>query len=59
MVKNSIVIDNSDDTGRFSSLEIVNGNPAISYQDDSYKDLKYVRANDADGTEWSFRIMFE
>jgi hypothetical protein len=30
----------------------VNGNPAISYYDTFHKHLKYVRATDANGTNW-------
>jgi hypothetical protein len=38
--------------GLHSSLEVVNGRPAISYYDETFDDLLYVRSNDADGTSW-------
>ena len=38
--------------GEFTSLAVVNGNPAISYFNYSYRDLVYIRARDADGTNW-------
>ncbi len=36
--------------GQWTSLAVVNGRPAISYYDANNRDLKYVRASDADGT---------
>ena len=38
--------------GRFPSLAVVNGRPAVAYFDDTADDLKYLRANDADGATW-------
>jgi hypothetical protein len=38
--------------GSYSSLMVVNGNPAIAYYELFNGDLKYVRALDADGTSW-------
>jgi len=38
--------------GQYTSLVVINGNPAIAYYDVSNADLKYVRATDADGTTW-------
>ena len=40
------------DVGQYTSLAVVNGNPAISYYDATNHDLKYVRASDAGGTTW-------
>jgi hypothetical protein len=37
-------------------MEIVNGNPAISYYDATWEDLMYVRALDADGRNWGTPI---
>lgn len=37
------------------SMKVVNGRPAIAYRcfvDNFYNELRYVRANDADGTSW-------
>jgi len=39
--------------GQYSSLAVVNGNPAISYYDATNTALKYVRASDASGSSWS------
>ena len=39
-------------TGQYTSQAVVNGNPAIGYYDVTNGDLKYVRANDANGTSW-------
>jgi len=49
--------DSTSEVGWWTSLAIVNGNPAISYfsfrSDSNFLgDLKYVRANDASGTTW-------
>lgn len=44
--------DSAGDVGRGTSLEIVNGNPAIAYYDATNANLKYVRALDADGLSW-------
>ncbi len=45
-------VDSVDDVGEWTSLAVVNGNPAISYRDDTNQDLKYVRASDASGSSW-------
>jgi len=44
-------IDHLGGSGRHSSVAIINGNPAISYQRAFYG-LYYIRANNADGTDW-------
>jgi len=38
--------------GQYSSLAVVNGNPAISYYESPGHNLRYVRATDADGSGW-------
>jgi uncharacterized repeat protein (TIGR02543 family) len=50
-----VIVDNGgvNNVGQFSSLQVVDGNPAISYYDNTNGDLKYVRAIDADGTVWA------
>lgn len=48
-----IIDDGGEDrVGQFTSQEIVSGQPAISYVDDTNDDLKYVRAVDAEGQIW-------
>jgi hypothetical protein len=47
-----VTLDFSGSVGQYTSLVVVNGNPAISYYDQIYADLKYVRATDASGTSW-------
>jgi hypothetical protein len=47
-----VIIDNAGDVGQYTSLAVINGNPAISYYDFDNGDLKYVRATDLDGTTW-------
>jgi len=56
----AITVDDSDSdelwVGKYTSLEVVNGNPAISYIDllwgPGTGNLKYVRATDANGSAW-------
>lgn len=48
-----ILITSGGNEGVENSLQIVNGNPAISYYDIINGDLKYVRANDVNGTSWN------
>lgn len=47
-----IIVDPAPGTGKYLSLQIVNGNPAISYYDEINNDLKFVRATDPSGTAW-------
>ena len=43
-------IGTGGNVGKYSSLQIVNGNPAMCYLDGTRSDLVYVRATDATGT---------
>ncbi len=47
-----ITVDSVGVVGLYTSQAIVNGNPAISYYDQTNGDLKFVRANDASGTSF-------
>jgi len=38
--------------GQFTSLQVVGGNPAISYMDSTNGDLKFIRALDSTGGRW-------
>jgi hypothetical protein len=48
-----VTVTSAGNVGQFSSQVIVNGNPAISYQDNSLSVLRYVRAVDAEGATWN------
>lgn len=48
-----IVADMSGMLGLYTSLAVVSGNPAISYYDSFYGDLRFLRASDANGTGWA------
>lgn len=50
---NTTTIDSTGTTGRFASLCVINGQPAISYLDSS-SDLKYARY---DGTTWQLTVI--
>lgn len=53
-------IDNStDNVGLFTSLEFINGIPAISYYNDTTDDLKFIRASNATGSSWSTSITLD
>ena len=51
-----VSIQNTGDVGDYSSLQIVNGNPAISYKSNNGDGLKYVRATNASGSAWSASV---
>ena len=53
------VVDADGVVGGFTSLIIVNGNPAISYLDGTNTKLMYVRATDIDGTSWGAKIVVD
>ncbi len=44
--------------GQFTSLAVVNGNPAISYYDATNLDVRYVRATNSTGTTWGAPVSF-
>ena len=46
------IVDSNGDVGKYASMAVVNGNPAISYKDETNDQLKYIRANDASGSDW-------
>lgn len=56
-----ITIEYKYHVGATLSLEMVNGNPAISYDvtnfDDNIKMLKYIRATDAIGSSWGTPVV--
>jgi hypothetical protein len=47
-----VTVDGTGFVGWFTSLVVINGNPAISYFEINNFDLKYVRATDTNGTSW-------
>ena len=55
-----LVDDGGDDiVGHYTSLEVVNNQPAISYNDDTNDNLKYVRAVDAIGEDWGTPVLLD
>lgn len=50
---NTVTVTSSGNVGDYTSLALVNGNPAISYYDWTNFQIKYVRASNAAGTLWS------
>ncbi len=53
------VADTNLNVGYYSSLAVVDGRPAISYFDNANDNLKYVRADDADGTAWGTPVVVD
>ena len=47
-----VTVDSTGTVGRYTSLLVIDGNPAISYFDSTNGDLKYVRADSVDGSTW-------
>jgi len=52
-------IDSSMDFLGDFDMEIVDGNPAISYRDYDAGEFHYTRADDATGQNWAFNIVLE
>ncbi|NKB25005.1 MAG: hypothetical protein GKR87_11645 [Kiritimatiellae bacterium] len=57
MVKITRAVNTNYNNWKYTSLAVVSGNPAISFQ--AGNGLWYVRANDADGTTWSSAQLIE
>ncbi len=55
----TVIVDAAIGTGKYLSLQIVNGIPAISYYDEINKDLKFVRATDPTGSHWASPISLD
>lgn len=53
------IVDSTPGVGYYSSLAVVNGNPAVSYYDHSRNRLYYARAEDAEGTAWGNPTMVD
>ena len=58
---NTIIVDEGGENkvGEYTSQEIVNNQPAISYIDITNKNLKYVRANDAANEDWGTPVIVD
>lgn len=54
-----VTVDSAGVVGMYASLAQVNGNPAIAYYDATNGDLKFARANDAEGTTWGAPIVLD
>ena len=48
-----------DNSGGYTSMALVDGNPAISFYDNVDHDLRYVRANDIFGTSWGTALTLD
>ena len=48
-----VVVDDAGNVGKYTSLAVIDGHPAIAYSDNSTAVTKYIRADDAMGTAWS------
>ncbi|HYG51826.1 MAG TPA: T9SS type A sorting domain-containing protein, partial [Flavobacteriales bacterium] len=53
------VVSTVSNVGQFSSLCVVNNNPAIAYYNASSIDLYYVRATDINGTAWGAPLVID
>jgi hypothetical protein len=53
------VVNTTNNIGEYASMAVVNGRPAISFYNNTTNSLRYVRANDADGTSWSNAIQVD
>ncbi len=51
--------DGIGNVGEFTSLAVVNGNPAICYRDVGFATLKYVRAINPSGTAWGTPVTID
>ncbi|MBN2081339.1 PKD domain-containing protein [bacterium] len=52
----TVLVDETGNVGRYPSLAVIKGNPAIAYHDESNSNLKYARSNTATGasaTDWT------
>ncbi|MEP0814828.1 MAG: PKD domain-containing protein [bacterium] len=49
-------LDSAGVTGSYTSLSIVNQNPAICYFDDTNDDLRYIRSSDTSGSSWGMPV---
>lgn len=47
------------DPGAYASLAVVNGNPAVAYQDPLGPDVRYVRSTNANGSAWGASIVVQ
>ena len=54
-----IVVDYSSGVGKYNSLQVINGNPAVSYYDETNGNLKYKRAIDASGNTWGTPVSID
>lgn len=46
------IVSTLNNEGLYNSLAVVNGNPAVSFLDDGAGELRYIRADSADGSTW-------
>jgi len=51
-IESSTIVDGDGDVGRWASMTLVDGFPAVAYEDHDSDEIKYVRALDAQGKRW-------
>lgn len=54
-----VVVASAGSTGWYAQLEVVNGNPAIAFQDVTNTDLMFVRATNATGATWGSPVVVD
>ncbi|MCC7476908.1 hypothetical protein IT575_00495 [bacterium] len=56
----SLLLDGADDDrGSYGSMAILDGVPAISYHSGIFGDLRFIKANDADGSSWGEGVILD
>ena len=54
-----VVVEATGYVGKYPSLAAVNGNPAITYYDETNGSLKFIRATNASGSAWAAPITLD
>lgn len=54
-----VTIATTNNSGAYTSLAVIDGQPAIAYFNFFTRELKYSRANDADGNAWNSPVVAE
>jgi len=54
-----VVVESEGNVGKYTSLAVIDGRPAIAYSNNGASITKYIRANDAMGTTWSAPVVID